>query len=130
MNNRISISFLILILVQALHSVEEYLGRLWEVLPPARFMSGLLSKNLETGFILINLILFVFGMWCWRFPVCKNYLIKPIILWFWIIVELINGIAHPAWVLYERAYVPGLLTAPLLFIVAIYLSRQLTSRIH
>jgi hypothetical protein len=41
--------FLILILTQAAHSVEEYVFRLYDVLAPARFISGLFSADLPTG---------------------------------------------------------------------------------
>jgi hypothetical protein len=125
MNRRIDIAFLILVLTQALHSIEEYFGKLWEVLPPARFMSSLVSQNLEIGFVIINIGLFIFGVWCLIFPIWRNYRFAPNVVWFWIIIELINGIGHPVWALYQRAYVPGLITAPILFILAIYLSQQL-----
>jgi len=125
MNRRINIAFLMLVVVQAFHSLEEYFGRLWEVLPPARFLSSLVSKDLETGFVIINIGLFIFGLWCWLFPIRRNYSYTSSIIWFWIVIELINGIGHPAWALYERAYVPGLITAPFLLILAIYLSKLL-----
>lgn len=38
-------TFLALILAQACHSVEEYVFRLYDVFPPARFVSGLFSKG-------------------------------------------------------------------------------------
>jgi hypothetical protein len=125
MNSQIKIAFLILVLIQALHSVEEYFGKLWEVLMPARILSSLVSKNLETGFVIINIGLFVFGLWCWLFPILRNYVFAPNLIWFWVVIELINGIGHPALAFYKRAYVPGLITAPILFILAVYLSKQL-----
>ena len=125
MDSKTRTAFLLLILTQGLHSVEEYIGRLWEVFAPARFVSGLVSNNLEKGFIIINIGLFVFGLWCWLFPIRKNYAIAWPLAWFWIIIELINGIGHPLWVLYQRAYVPGVITAPVLLVLAIYLMRRL-----
>lgn len=44
-------AFGLLIAAQAAHSIEEYLGRLWEVFPPATFVSGLVSPNRDVGFI-------------------------------------------------------------------------------
>jgi hypothetical protein len=35
-----------LVLAQAAHSTEESVGRLWESLPPARFISDLASDDL------------------------------------------------------------------------------------
>lgn len=126
MNNRIRITFLILVLIQGLHSVEEYFGRLWEVLPTARLLCSLVSRNHETGFLIINILLFIFGLLCWLTTVKKNYyLFSRGLIWFWIILETINGIGHPVWALYEKAYVPGLTTAPILLIIALYLSRLL-----
>jgi hypothetical protein len=127
MNSKVRTAFLILVLIQGLHSVEEWYGKLWEVFPPARLLSSLVSENLETGFLLINIGLFIFGLWCWLFPIRRNYLYAPGLIWFWIVIEIINGIGHPLWALYERGYVPGLLTAPILLILVIYLSRQ---RLH
>ena len=37
------ITFWLLILAQAAHSIEEYVGRLYDVFPPARVVSGLIS---------------------------------------------------------------------------------------
>jgi len=62
MSNKIRIAFLLLVITQALHSVEEYFGRLWEVFPSARMLSGLVSDDLKTGFVIINAGLFVFGL--------------------------------------------------------------------
>ena len=130
MNSKIRIAFLILVLIQGLHSVEEYFGKLWKIFPPARLLSSLVSKNLETGFLLINIGLFLFGLWCWLLPIRRNYLFAPALIWFWIVIEMINGIGHPVWALYEGAYVPGVVTAPVLLILAVYLSRELVMTKH
>ena len=37
---RLDATFAALVAVQALHSVEEYVGRLWAVFPPAAFITG------------------------------------------------------------------------------------------
>jgi len=125
MDPKVRTTFLILVLVQGLHSVEEFYGKLWEVFPPARLLSSLVAENLKTGFLLINIGLFIFGLWCWLLPIRRNYLYAPILIWFWIVIEMINGIGHPFWALYDGAYVPGLVTAPILLMQAVYLSRQL-----
>ena len=125
MDSRNKIIFLILVLVQGLHSVEEYIGRLWEVFPPAKLIISLISENLEIGFLIINIGFFIFGIWCWLFPVLRNYNYARGLIWFWIVIEMINGIGHPFWALYEREYVPGVVTAPILLILSIYLLRHL-----
>jgi hypothetical protein len=120
-NQKIKIVFLLLVLTQGVHSVEEYIGKLWEVLLPARIISGFFSKDLQTGFLIFNIILFVFGAFCWLVPVRKNYSSAPAFILFWIIIELINGIGHPLWSISVRAYRPGLFTAPLLLLLSSYL---------
>ncbi len=123
MSTKIKSIFLVLVLIQAMHSIEEYIGKLWEVFPPAAFLTALFSKNLETGFLIANIGLFVFGILCWLFPVRGNYSTAKGILWFWIILETINGLGHTVWSIYQQSYTPGLITAPFLFIVALYLTR-------
>ena len=122
MNPRIQTTFLLLVVAQAAHSTEEYIGRLWEVLAPARFLTGLFSDNHETGFLIINTGLFIFGFWCWMIPVRKNYSVAGGLIWFWIVIGLINGIGHPLWVLFEKKYEPGFLTAPILLILSVFLA--------
>jgi len=123
MQERIKIVFLILVLIQGMHSVEEYLGTLWEVLPAATFLCGLISSNLETGFLVINVGLFALGLLCWLIPVRRQTALAPIVILFWIVLELMNGILHTGWALLELSYKPGLITAPLLFVTAAYLGR-------
>lgn len=85
---RIAASFGALVLAQSAHSVEEYAGRLWESFPPAPFVSGLVSTDLERGFVIANILLVTF------------------------IIELVNGIGHPLWTLRQGGYTPGVGTAP------------------
>ena len=89
--------FLILVLLQALHSMEEYYGRLWENFPPATFLTGLVSKNLETGFLIINIGIFVIGILLWVLIVNPNRDAARYVITVWIAIEIINGIGHPFW---------------------------------
>jgi hypothetical protein len=57
--------FLCLILSQAAHSIEEYYFRLYDVLAPARLISSLVSSNLAVGFAIANVVLVLFGLWCY-----------------------------------------------------------------
>jgi hypothetical protein len=104
--------------------MEEYHGQLWVNFPPARQVCSLVSDNLEQGFIILNVFLFLFGMLCWLFTMWNK--INPAFLWFWIAIEMINGVGHPAWAIYTNAYAPGMLTSPILLLLAVYLARQLT----
>ena len=114
-----------LIFVQAAHSVEEYLGRLWETFPPARFLTGLVAADLELGFLVINGALVAFGVWCWLGPVRRGWRSAAGFVWAWVVIEGINGVGHPVWSIVQGGYTPGVATAPLLLVLAVYLGRQL-----
>ena len=122
---RLQSTFLALVGMQAAHSVEEYVGRLYDVFPPARFVSGLISPNLERGFVIFNLALVAFGLWCWAWPVRRQWSVAAPLAWLWVAIELVNGVGHPLWSLREFRYTPGVATAPMLLVLAIYLARQL-----
>ncbi len=122
---RFQASFLALVGTQAVHSVEEYLGRLYDVFPPARFASGLISENHEHGFVIANVALVTFGVWCFLWPVRKHWPAAVPLAWLWVAIELINGVGHPLWSLRQLRYTPGVATAPVLLFLAHYLARQL-----
>ncbi len=117
--------FLALIGVQSLHSLEEYVFRLWETFPPAQFLTGLVSADLERGFIVINVSLVAFGIWCYWWPVRRRWASATSIAWLWVAVELVNGIGHPAWSLIQGGYTPGLLTSLMLLPLALLLAARL-----
>jgi len=123
--SRFETTFGALILVQAAHSIEECVGRLWESYPPARFVAGLVSTDHERGFVTLNVLLVTFGVWCYLWPVRRHWTSAVSLAWIWAVIEIINGIAHPLWSIMERGYTPGVGTAPLLFILAVYLASQL-----
>ena len=119
--------FLALIGVQALHSLEEYLFRLWETFPPAEFLTGLVSDDLERGFIVINLSLIALGIWCYWWPVRRRWAWATPIAWLWVAVELVNGIGHPAWSVMQGGYTPGLVTSLMLLPLALLLAARLSA---
>ena len=121
-------TFLALVLAQVGHSVEEYFGRLWESFPPAMLLTGLVSSNRELGFVVLNASLILFGLWCAAVPVRRGWASASGLMWFWVVLETINGIGHPAWSLAQHAYTPGVLTAPLLLGLALVLGGQLRRR--
>ncbi|HKS54054.1 MAG TPA: HXXEE domain-containing protein [Steroidobacteraceae bacterium] len=122
---RVQYAFGALVLAQALHSTEEVIGRLWETFPPARFVSSLVSNDLASAFLFLNVCIFVFGALCYFGPVRRHWAIATPILWLWIVVEMINGIGHPLWCVLQRGYVAGVITAPILLVLALYLARNL-----
>jgi hypothetical protein len=105
--------------------VEEYVGRLWESFPPARLVSGLLSDDLERGFLIANVALVAFGLWTWVGPVRRETPGAELLVWVWVVIELVNGMGHPLWALRQGGYSAGLATAPILLVLALYLARQL-----
>ena len=66
-------TFFALVVLQIAHSIEEYVGRLWESFPPAMFLTGLVSSNHEAGFIILNTALILFGIWCAAVPVRRDW---------------------------------------------------------
>jgi hypothetical protein len=118
-------AFLFLLASQALHSIEEYYFALWEVLAPARFLSGLVSSDLAVGFAVINAAIVAFGVWTYLVPVQRNLGYALPLAWFWTLLETGNGIGHIAFAAASQGYFPGVYTAPLLLASAGYLAMQL-----
>ena len=90
-------------------------------------MSGLVSHDLERGFITLNIALITFGLWCFIWPVRGQWSSAIPLVWFWIVVEVVNGIGHPLWSLTQLGYTPGVATAPILLFLALYMAWQLAS---
>ena len=122
MEHRSQLVFLLLILAQAAHSVEEYATRLYEVFAPARFVSSLVSNDLALGFLVANVALVTFGLWCWAVPVRSGWRAANGLVWFWTLLELGNGIGHSALAVTRGGYFPGVVTAPLLLLFAGWLA--------
>ena len=118
--------FLGLILAQAAHSIEEYYFRLYDVLAPARFISGLVSSNLALGFAIANGALVLLGLWCYLARVRKGHASALGWAWFWTILEAINGANHLMLAVSSRGYFPGAATAPLLLGLSLWLGVTLS----
>jgi hypothetical protein len=125
---RHKMTFGALVLTQAAHSAEEYVGRLWETFPPARFLTGLVAQDQELVFLLLNVALVVFGLWCLVWPIRRDWPSAPVLAWIWVTIEVINGLGHPLWALRMGSYTPGVATAPALLVIALYLGHQLRIR--
>jgi len=117
--------FLHLAIAQFLHSVEEYVYRLWETFLPARLLSGLVSSDLETGFLIINVSVVLAAFASYAGPIRNQWRSATAVAWFWVCLEMINGIGHPAWSVASGAYTPGLLTSLLLLPLAAALGWRL-----
>jgi hypothetical protein len=120
--------FLSLIAVQGLHSAEEYVFRLYDVFPPARFLSGLVASDREIGFVVLNVFLVLLGIWSYVWPVRREWSVAVPLIWAWVFVEFSNGIVHPTWSIAQRSYTPGLVTSVLFLPVVFLIGRQLSRR--
>ncbi len=125
MTARIQYGFLALAVLQTLHSLEEFLFRLWEHLAPARFLSSLISDDLPLGFAIFNLAIIAFAFWCYFVPVRNASSSARIIVLFWAILEVLNGVGHIGFGLSSGGYFPGLYTAPFVLLIGIALLSQL-----
>ena len=126
LDSRSRAAFLALIVAQAAHSIEEYLFRLFDVFGPARFISGLVSRDLATGFAIVNTGLVLFGVWCYAARVRPGHSSDRAFAWFWTLLEFANGTGHCVLALARGSYFPGLATAPVLLGVSLYLGVKLS----
>lgn len=125
MPSTIQRTFLLLAVFQALHSFEEYVSRLWEHLAPARFVSGLISDDLSFGFAVINLTIVALVFWSYLGPVRNAGSGARPLVWFWAVLETLNGAGHILFGISSGGYFSGLYTAPFLLSVGAYLLVQL-----
>ena len=114
-----------LVLVQSAHSTEEYFGRLWESFPPARWVTGLVAQDLERGFLVLNVVLVTFGVWCLVWPIRRRWPSAAWLAWGWAVLETLNGTVHLLWSLRQGGYTPGVATAPILLVLGVVLARRL-----
>ena len=128
MDSRSRATFGLLIAVQAAHSVEEYAFRLFDVFAPARFVSGLFSSNLATGFAIVNIGIILVGFWCYLARVRNAHAGDRSYAWFWTCLEFGNGVGHVVFAGVRGGYFPGVLTAPLLIGASSYLAARLARR--
>jgi hypothetical protein len=122
MDSRTQFAFLLLILTQTAHSFEEYIFRLYGVFAPARFISSLISDDLATGFVIANAALVLFGLWCYIARIREAHRSAKAWVWLWIVIEFCNGVGHPLFALMRGRYFPGVVTAPVLLALSVYLA--------
>ena len=130
MDSRTRLAFLILVLAQAAHSVEEYVFELYDVFGPARFVSGVVNDDLPTGFAVVNIGLVALGIWCYFARVRPAHVSARWWIWPWVVLEGANGVGHPVIALVRGEYFPGVLTAPLLLATSLYLGIRLVRARH
>src|ERR1051325_102042 len=126
MNGRIPPAFLSLVMLQALHSAEEFIFRFYERFPPMSLLYRDTPLLAKPAFAISNTLLFFAGL------ICFYYWVRPArkgartVVWAWIVLESVNVIAHFVWAFLIRGYNPGLATVILFVPVLIYLSYLMT----
>ena len=109
-----------MILLQAIHSVEEYIFKLYEVFPPMQAAYRNTPELSQAAFITFNLLLLLFGLFCffyWVQPARKG---ARVVVWVWIVIQTATFAAHLVWAILIGGYNPGLATAPLFVPIVVY----------
>jgi hypothetical protein len=127
MDSRTRTAFGLLVLSQAVHSIEEYVTRLFDVFGLTRFVSGLISRDPATGFAIANAGILAFGLWCYLVPLGSGRSSARAVAWGWVVVELANCVVHVVLAIAKGGYFPGLATTPLLFASSLFLAARLVS---
>ena len=122
MNDKIRAAFLVLIVVQVLHSIEEVIFEFYEVFPPMRLVYRDAPHLARPAFIISNVVLAMAGLICltrWVWPARRG---SRTVVWAWVGGEAFNVIAHCVWAALVREYNPGLVTVFGFVPVVVYLS--------
>lgn len=122
MNTKIRAAFLVLIVLQALHSIEEFIFKFYEVFPPMVLLYRNAPHLARPAFIMFNALLVLVGLTClfrWVWPARRG---ARTVVWAWIGGEAINALAHLVWAILIRGYNPGLMTGLGFVPVVVYLS--------
>lgn len=125
MSDKIRTALLMMVAVQAAHSIEEYAFKMYELFPPMRFLYARTPELAKPAFAVSNAMLFLLGLAsCWLLGRTREKTARAII-WIWVAIQLTNFTAHVVWAFLIGGYNPGLATAPLFVPLAAYLIHQL-----
>jgi hypothetical protein len=80
---------------------------LYDVLAPARYLSGLFGVDRPIGFVIVNSVLVMFGLWCWFARVRPGRRGWRGLAWFWALLEIANGVAHLVLAGWQAAFSRG-----------------------
>lgn len=108
------------VLLQAVHFIEEFATELHERLPALFGRSAIPIRE----FVLFNVAwLVIWSLSAWGLAAGRRAALFP--LWFLALGCVVNGIAHPLLSLWAGSYFPGLLTSPILGVMGVVLIRHL-----
>jgi|SRR5215213_3529631 len=122
MNRRIPPAFLSLVILQAIHSAEEFIFGFYEKFPPMRVIYQAAPLLAKPAFATSNALLLLAGLVCFYYWVRPSGRGARAVVWVWVVLESVNVIAHSVWAFLIGGYNPGLATAILFVPVLIYLS--------
>ena len=111
MNSHIRRAFLSLILVQAVHSAEEFVFRFYEEFPPMRLIYQDAPQLAKPAFAVANVFLFFAGLACFYYWVRPARRGAATVVRAWMVIESFNVAAHSVWAVLTGGYNPGLVTA-------------------
>lgn len=125
MDARTRTAFALIVVAQAVHSLEEYWFRLYDLFAPARAVADAIGLDRPVGFAVGNIALLLFGIWCYFARVRNEHPSAKLFAWGWALVETADGFGHILLAAAARGYFPGLATAPLLIGSGGYLALRL-----
>ncbi|MFN2415611.1 MAG: HXXEE domain-containing protein [Pyrinomonadaceae bacterium] len=104
-------AFLVLILLQVLHSVEEFTFKFYEVFPPMALLYRGAPRLAGPAFIISNSLLITVGLVCFFHWVAPGRPGARVVIWLWVGAEVLNAMAHSVWAIMVGGYNPGLVTS-------------------
>lgn len=110
MNSNIRRAFLSLIVVQAVHSAEEFAFGFYEEFPPMRLIYQDAPQLAGPAFAVSNVLLILIGLACFYYWVRPARRGAGTVVWVWVVIESFNVVAHSAWAVLTEGYNPGLVT--------------------
>ncbi len=114
---RVAVVGAITIAVQAGHFVEELATGFYEAFPAVLGV----TPWTRTAFVMFNVTWL--AIWVISLPgVMRAFRPAYFPIWFLALAMAVNGIGHPALALREGGYFPGLLTAPVVGVLGVWLS--------
>jgi hypothetical protein len=122
---KIRVPFLMLVVLQGLHSIEEFTFKFYDVFPPMVVLYRNHPQLARPAFLVFNLLLLVVGLicvWYWVWPGRRG---ARTIVWVWVGAESFNVVAHSTWAILNMGYNPGLATAVGFVPLLVYVSYQL-----
>jgi uncharacterized membrane protein HdeD (DUF308 family) len=113
----VSVSIIILIVVQGLHLYEEVKQDFRRKLPVGEMPKGV--------FVAANVLVFAFAIV--TLCMCQAEMMAGFVMaWIFGIGMILNGCIHMGMMIHKRGYFPGGVTAPFVLVVAVSLIHQLS----